>query len=92
MFSHRILGVDTSELKKVLGLIRKEEIISFAGGVPDSRTFPLEKIKVNRSDAHRKLANPKRIGVMAKAIMKRIVTIPINEYVNFAFPFLSAMT
>ena len=45
MFSHRILGVDTSELKKVLSLIGEGDVISFAGGVPNTKTFPLEKIK-----------------------------------------------
>ncbi|WP_240912218.1 MULTISPECIES: PLP-dependent aminotransferase family protein [unclassified Thermococcus] len=45
MFSHRILDVDMSEVKRVLALIKGGDVISFAGGVPSKEVFPLKELK-----------------------------------------------
>ncbi|WP_461863145.1 aminotransferase-like domain-containing protein [Thermococcus sp.] len=44
-FSERILGVDTSELRGVLSLIKGGDTISFAGGVPSKELFPLDELR-----------------------------------------------
>ena len=44
MFSERILGVDTSALRRVLALVRGGSVISFAGGVPSPELFPMEEL------------------------------------------------
>lgn len=45
MFSRRILGIDMSEVKRVISLIEGGSVISFAGGVPSKELFPLKELR-----------------------------------------------
>jgi DNA-binding transcriptional MocR family regulator len=43
-FAGRVSGMAASEIRELLKLIQRPEVISFAGGVPDDRLFPLDAL------------------------------------------------
>ncbi|WP_373898426.1 PLP-dependent aminotransferase family protein [Haloimpatiens sp. FM7315] len=45
-FSHRSLGLKASEIRELLKLTQRPEVISFAGGLPAPELFPIEKINL----------------------------------------------
>ncbi|MBB6480712.1 PLP-dependent aminotransferase family protein [Spirochaeta isovalerica] len=45
MFSKRVDGVKASEIREILKLAARNDIISFAGGLPAPELFPVEKMK-----------------------------------------------
>ncbi len=42
MFSTLAKGMKASEIRELLKLLEREEIISFAGGLPNPRAFPVK--------------------------------------------------
>lgn len=44
MFAGRVAGMSASEIRELLKLIDRPEIISFAGGVPDPELFPVDAL------------------------------------------------
>jgi len=44
VFAGRVAGMTASEIRELLKLIERPEIISFAGGVPDPELFPVEEL------------------------------------------------
>ena len=44
-FSKRISQMDTSDLRNVLALTARPDIISFAGGLPAPEAFPVEALR-----------------------------------------------
>ena len=44
-FSKRISQMDTSDLRNVLALTARPDIISFAGGLPVPEAFPVEALR-----------------------------------------------
>ncbi len=59
LFSRRAKGLQASEIRELLKLTQKPDIISFAGGLPNPITFPYEEIKEIAAeviDKHGKLA------------------------------------
>jgi len=54
-FAERMNDIKASDIRELLALVNKPEIISFAGGLPAPKTFPLEEltevaIKVRKED------------------------------------------
>jgi 2-aminoadipate transaminase len=45
LFSTRIAGMRSSEIRELLKLLDRPEMISFAGGLPNPDAFPIEKMK-----------------------------------------------
>ena len=45
MFSHLSRNMKASEIRELLKLLEREEIISFAGGLPNPAAFPVQEIK-----------------------------------------------
>ena len=45
MFSQSAKGMRASEIRELLKLTQRPEIISFAGGLPNPDAFPIEKLK-----------------------------------------------
>ncbi len=45
MFSSNVMNMKRSVIRELLKLTQKPEIISFAGGLPSPKTFPIETIK-----------------------------------------------
>lgn len=45
ILANRMQAVQTSEIRELLKLTEKPEIISFAGGLPDANIFPIEELK-----------------------------------------------
>ena len=44
-FAERMNDVKASDIRELLALVNKPEIISFAGGLPAPELFPVDKIK-----------------------------------------------
>src|SRR5664280_2734665 len=44
LFSERSLGFRPSEIRELLKLVDSPEIISLAGGMPDGRFFPIDRV------------------------------------------------
>ena len=44
LFSERALGFRPSEIRELLKLVDSPEIISLAGGMPDDRFFPIDRV------------------------------------------------
>ena len=44
-FAERMDNLKASEIREILKITERPEIISFAGGLPAPETFPIEKIK-----------------------------------------------
>lgn len=44
-FSNETKGLKSSEIRDLLKLTEGKNVISFAGGLPDPSTFPVEDIK-----------------------------------------------
>lgn len=44
-FSSRVAGMRSSEIRELLKLLDRPEMISFAGGLPNPDAFPIEKMK-----------------------------------------------
>ena len=45
-FANRMAHLKTSEIREILKITERPEIISFAGGLPAPELFPIEEIKV----------------------------------------------
>jgi 2-aminoadipate transaminase len=45
-FANRMAHLKASEIREILKITERPEIISFAGGLPDPELFPIEEIKV----------------------------------------------
>jgi 2-aminoadipate transaminase len=45
LFSTRVAGMHASEIRELLKLLDRPEMISFAGGLPNPDAFPIEKMK-----------------------------------------------
>jgi 2-aminoadipate transaminase len=45
LFSERARAMRASEIRELLKLTQRREIISFAGGLPNPAAFPIEQIK-----------------------------------------------
>jgi 2-aminoadipate transaminase len=45
LFSERVAGMHSSEIRELLKLLDRPEMISFAGGLPNPDAFPIEKMK-----------------------------------------------
>lgn len=50
MFSDRVKDLSGSAIRKTFKILSRPGIISFAGGMPDSSMFPLDKLKTVASD------------------------------------------
>ena len=46
-FSERAAGMQSSFIREILKITQRPEIISFAGGLPSSATFPVEEMKAS---------------------------------------------
>ena len=46
LFADRVKNIKASEIREILKLATKEDIISFAGGLPAPELFPVEEMKV----------------------------------------------
>ena len=44
-FAERMNDIKASDIRELLALVNKPEIISFAGGLPAPELFPVDKIK-----------------------------------------------
>ena len=44
-FSERILNTPASFIREILKVIQQDDIISFAGGLPNPVSFPKEELK-----------------------------------------------
>ena len=47
-FAERMGGIKASDIRQLLAVASKPEIISFAGGLPAPELFPVEDIKKTR--------------------------------------------
>ncbi|MBS3740596.1 MAG: PLP-dependent aminotransferase family protein [Candidatus Cloacimonetes bacterium] len=45
-YSHRVQGMKKSVIRELLKLTAKPEIISFAGGLPSPKSFPVDELKI----------------------------------------------
>src|SRR5271157_5492497 len=45
-FAHRIAALKASEIREILKVTQRPEIISFAGGLPAPECFPVEEMRV----------------------------------------------
>ncbi len=45
-YSNRMEGIKASEIRELLKLTEREEVISFAGGLPAPELFPVEEMKI----------------------------------------------
>ena len=57
LFSQRAKRMKASEVRELLKLIQKQEIISFAGGLPNPEAFPVDKINEIVCDLLRTIPN-----------------------------------
>ena len=46
LYSDRVRNIKASEIREILKLTQRPEIISFAGGLPAPELFPIEALKV----------------------------------------------
>ena len=46
LYSNRVKQVKASEIREILKLTQRPDIISFAGGLPAPELFPIEAMKV----------------------------------------------
>lgn len=58
-FSSRMSRMQASEIRELLKLLAQPDIISFAGGIPDAKLFPVAEIA---AAAHKILSDPNRAG------------------------------
>lgn len=47
MFSNRILNTKKSFIREILKVTQNKEVISFAGGLPNPISFPIEALKTS---------------------------------------------
>ena len=50
LFSQRILKTKSSFIREILKVTESDDIISFAGGLPNPISFPIEKLKISIND------------------------------------------
>src|SRR5580692_3708796 len=58
-FAGRVSRMRASEIRELLKLLERPDVVSFAGGIPDPALFPMEAIRAAYADI---LADPKLGG------------------------------
>lgn len=82
LFAGRMAGVTASEIRELLKLIDRPEIISFAGGIPDPDLFPREAI----ARAHERIlrGNSSAAAALQYSISEGFP--PLREWIAARFP------
>ena len=56
-FSNRIKNTEPSFIREILKVTQNPEIISFAGGLPNPISFPMDELKVSMENITKKYGN-----------------------------------
>ena len=69
-FAKRMEALNGSEIRELLKLIEKPEVISFAGGLPAPELFPIEEMKEIRNTST-SILNNRRIPTIKRTNSKK---------------------